>query len=429
MAVDKASGGKRDEKAGSHQGAGDNVGVKCALSELLMHLLHGGRRAAGATAERSTHDLDERATLAHGIAAAMELELGACISGPHVVSLELSGPRRGVRHQGGRGGPGPSVDCMGLPADEAGAAAPPPPPLRCGPKALLTRSCNGEASGSLLRRAPTRALLRRRPRRSAPAAGYCVPRPAAGALRHGGPDRYCAAAARRAPRGVPVPPPVSCAAARGSFICHNRLQLGPPCRGAKAAPTKRLLPPPACPLALSSLNCPRAQTAAATSHPWSSYDFIGARRCRSSLSHSKASMPRRLRVAQCLSRSVGITPTESAAALAAAGGELDVALRRELLRVPLATEHIRRLVLEYAAARGLSAGTLASRAATPSPSRDASRTGATPTTGRPDGGTGGVPEHRNGASSLALGHWQLCLPSSNARAILVNLQSFIACQS
>jgi hypothetical protein len=76
-----------------------------------------------------------------------------------------------------------------------------------------------------------------------------------------------------------------------------------------------------------------------------------------------------------MSRCLGISAAEASAAVAASDKHLPTALRRELLRIPLNTDHLHGLVLEYCAERGMSAGALASRHSTPATSRKASAVG------------------------------------------------------
>ena len=82
---------------------------------------------------------------------------------------------------------------------------------------------------------------------------------------------------------------------------------------------------------------------------------------------------------QSLADCTGLQTQHAITALRHEGGDLSAAVRKELMRIPLDAPVVRRAVLEYCAARGMSAGTLASRRATPDAcSRRDSERGAPP---------------------------------------------------
>jgi hypothetical protein len=78
---------------------------------------------------------------------------------------------------------------------------------------------------------------------------------------------------------------------------------------------------------------------------------------------------------QSLANCTGCMASEAIEALRVAGGDLGTALRHELLRLPLDLPLLRTAVVEYCAARGMSAGELAGRRSSPGSSRKVSVAG------------------------------------------------------
>jgi hypothetical protein len=78
---------------------------------------------------------------------------------------------------------------------------------------------------------------------------------------------------------------------------------------------------------------------------------------------------------QSLANCTGCTASAAIEALRVAGGDLEMALRHELLRLPLDLPLLRTAVVEYCAARGMSAGELAGRRSNPGSSRKPSDAG------------------------------------------------------